>query len=78
VKKQKDKAELMESMYEERALMVKKIEVQLEEDKINLSRSLDYIERQDRRIIQLKSIIDSAINKLKIANLGSPTGRKDD
>ena len=78
MKKQKDKAELMESMYEERALMVKKIEVQLEEDKTNLSRSLDYIERQDRRIIQLKSIIDSAINKLKIANLGSPTGRKDD
>ena len=78
VKRQKDKAELMEAMYEERALMVKKIEVQLEDDKINLSRSLDYIERQDRRIIQLKSIIDSAINKLKIANLGSPTGRKDD
>ena len=33
----------MEAMYEERALMVKKIEVQLEEDKINLERSLDYI-----------------------------------
>jgi len=72
VKKQKDKAELMEAMYEERALMVKKIEVQLEEDKVNLSRSLEYIQRQDRRIIQLKSIIDGAINKLKVANLGDP------
>ena len=77
MKKQKDKAELMESMYEERVLMVKRIEVQLEDDKINSSRSLEYFERQNRRISQLKRIINGAINNLKVANLGSPSGQND-
>ena len=40
----------MESMYDERVIMVKRIEVQLEDDKLNLSKSLEFIERQDRRI----------------------------